>query len=391
MPKDFNKYLTASLRVYIFVLVCIFIMKLIGLDYFGLDYETIGKLDKAINYSPVNYMIQFAVLCFHMYLLAGITLNTKPKLIEIIAVTLLNTVACAIIFKFKLDQLYTIVSMLIFYFYFIIKKAKSKKIIIVIIINSILQVISNLTRNNNVFEFNLASSLILDIDYTIMLLIWREITKGGVNLCQLHGSSLQEKIHLKRLLKKLQRNLHSFKAKPKQERIAIVIYILLSTIWNSLTVVIILIVAKLNGTLIECIFIASSFWLSKHSFGKPFHLASMTKCFIISNISYYVLNRITTPLGISVFVPVLLGVGLSYATSKLVKKTYKALYKGMPKELFEETILKVTDKNSQKYKICYEFYINGKSDLSLSFKYNYSLAGIRKIKSRINDEIRRLQ
>ena len=116
----------------------------------------------------------------------------------------------------------------------------------------------------------------------------------------------------------------------------------------------------------------------------------MLQCFIVSNISYYILNRITTPLGISIFVPILLGVGLSYLTSKLVKKTYKPLYKGMPKELFEETILKVADKNSLKYKICYDFYIRGKSDLSLSFEYNYSLPGIRKIKNRINDKIREL-
>ena len=116
----------------------------------------------------------------------------------------------------------------------------------------------------------------------------------------------------------------------------------------------------------------------------------MIQCFIISNLTYYTLNRITTPLGISIFIPILLGVGLSYVTSKLVKKTYKKLYKGMPKELFDETILKIVDKDSVKYKICYGFYINKKSDLSLSFEYNYSIAGIRKIKDRINDKIKEL-
>ena len=37
MFKDYNKYLKASLRVYIFVLIIVFIMKLVGLDYFGLE------------------------------------------------------------------------------------------------------------------------------------------------------------------------------------------------------------------------------------------------------------------------------------------------------------------------------------------------------------------
>ena len=151
-----------------------------------------------------------------------------------------------------------------------------------------------------------------------------------------------------------------------------------------------LLVATLNDTFIECIFILTSFWLSKGKFGKAFHLSSMSKCFIVSNISYYVLNRITTPLGISILVPIMLGVALSYVTSKLVKKTYKPLYRGMSKETFEETILKIVDKDSLKYKICYDFYINKKSDLSLSMKYNYSVVGIRKIKSRINDKIKEL-
>ena len=117
----------------------------------------------------------------------------------------------------------------------------------------------------------------------------------------------------------------------------------------------------------------------------------MAQCFVVSNLTYYCLNRITTPLGISIFVPILLGVGLSYITSKLVKKTYKPLYKGMPKDLFEETILKVTDKDSIKYKICYDSYIERESDVSLSFKYNYSIAGIRKIKDRINAKIKELK
>ena len=35
--KDYDKYLSTSLKVYIFVLVIVFIMKLGGIDYFGLE------------------------------------------------------------------------------------------------------------------------------------------------------------------------------------------------------------------------------------------------------------------------------------------------------------------------------------------------------------------
>lgn len=92
----------------------------------------------------------------------------------------------------------------------------------------------------------------------------------------------------------------------------------------------------------------------------------------------------------SIFVPVLLGVGLSYVTSKLVKKIYKPLYRGMPKELFEETILKVEDKNSINYNICYEYYIEKKIAINLSMKYHYSEAGIRKILKVVNKKIKEL-
>ena len=37
MFKDYDKYLSASLKVYLFLLACCFILKLVGLDYFGLD------------------------------------------------------------------------------------------------------------------------------------------------------------------------------------------------------------------------------------------------------------------------------------------------------------------------------------------------------------------
>ena len=190
--------------------------------------------------------------------------------------------------------------------------------------------------------------------------------------------------------KRFQNNLSDFKLKSKTEKITIIIYFILSLIWNTLSVIVVLLVAMINDTFIECIFILTSFWLSKRSFGKAFHFDSMMVCFIVSNLTYFFLNRITTPLGISIFIPILLGVGLSYVTSKFVKKAYKPLYRGMPKDLFEETILQVTEKDSDKYKICYEFYVDKKSDLSLSYKYNYSVPGIRKIRNRINDKIKRL-
>ena len=54
MFKDFNKYLSTSLKVYIFVLILIFILKLMGLDYFGIDINnpTMIKINNNFIFTP---------------------------------------------------------------------------------------------------------------------------------------------------------------------------------------------------------------------------------------------------------------------------------------------------------------------------------------------------
>ena len=62
----------------------------------------------------------------------------------------------------------------------------------------------------------------------------------------------------------------------------------------------------------------------------------------------------------------------------------------MPLEIFDKTILKVTDQNSLIYNICNEYYIGKKKAINLSMKYNYSEAGIRKILDNVNKKIKEL-
>ena len=393
MFKDYDKYLSTSLKVYIFVLMVIFIMKIVGLDYFGIDYQNklIIFIDNKLNIPLVNNFIQYIVLAFQLYLYTYIVSKKKPKLLLILITTGINFIISYFLFKYKLESFYYIITFLILIIHFKINGVKLKESIKFLIINTILQAISLITRNNTITEYSFTLSLILNIDYMLMLLIWCELIRKGGIICLHHGFYSLKKLNLSTLLKELQRKLHNFKQLDKEEKLTHIIYFILSFIWNVGTIIIVLLVARLNDTFIECLFILTSFWLSKSVFGKPFHLPSMKQCFIVSNLTYYLLNRLTTPLGISIFVPILLGVGLSYFTSKLVKKTYKPLYKGMPKELFEETILKVTDKESTKYKICYDFFINNKNALYLTGKYNYSEAGIRQIISRINKQIKDLK
>lgn len=392
MKSNINNFLSKTIITYTFLLVIIFILKLVGLDYFGIDYQNrvIKFIDYKLNVPFVNNIIQFTILAVQLYYLTFIAIKEKPKKYECIIVTFINIIVTNIIFKYKLDFLYSILSFLLVILYFLFKGIKLRRAFGVMIISTIFQIISTITRNNSIVEYSFTISIILGIDYIIMLIMYSILVKEGFSLCQLHGLFLQKKKNLLKLLKKLQENFHNFNKKEKEDKITILIYIILSIIWNALSVILILLVAKLNDTFIECIFILTSFWLSKGDFGKSFHFSSMTKCFIVSNLTYYALNRITTPLGISIIVPIMLGVGLSYVTSKFVKPSATKLYKGMPEEEFNNNILKVTDKDSLQYKICHMFYVERKSELEIAHNVGYSIDNIKKIKSKINKKIKEL-
>lgn len=402
MFKDYDKYFTVSLKVYLFVLFCTFILKLVGLDYFGItsDFDL-------FPYKTLYAIYTYILLYFTTLILLSISCNDKSKKMKFY-------VLITYPFSFIISNLpryiqsypiYFIINFSYLYLLCLIFtkfkdiKGVSKRYVVFTILNIFYQFISLITRDARVDSFNnsFIVMFILNFDYILMLLISYNLyfKIGGKKLWNHYqveevGSSLQKKINLKTLLKNLQKNWHKFKKLDRETKLAGIIYFILSFIWNIFTLVVVLFIAKLNNTLIECIFIISSFWLSKKIFGKAFHLKSMIQCFVISNLTYYILNRITLNIGISILIQILLGVGLSYLTSKLVKKMYKPLYRGMPKELFEETILKVTDKGSLKYNICYDYFVNRKSSISLSIKYNYSKDGIDKIKDRINAKIKEL-
>ncbi len=399
MFKDYGKYLLTSLKVYLFVLVIIFILKIVGLDYFGLDINNpiINNIENFLDKTNLIYIFDFITLYIMFYVCFSIICkNKKMKKISLIS-TIIEFLLQFLLLKINKIELKSLVDMFLIIIgsSFGSKKIQIKKSVIIIFMIVLYQLISYSIRGEKVIaNYDCkVMDILFNIDQYIMLIITYKIyfMEGDIKIChQEVYSFLQRLTNLRELQKKLQRKLHNFKKENKETKITIIIYSILYFIWNIFTLAILLFVAKLNDTFIECLFIVTSFWLSKRAFGKAFHLSSMTQCFIVSNLTYYALNRITTPLGISILIPILLGVGLSYVTSKFVKKLYKPLYKGMPKDLFEETILKVVDKDSIKYKICYDYFIEKKSALSLSYKYNYSEAGIRKIKDRINNKIKEL-
>ena len=312
MFKDYDKYLSTSLKVYLFVLIIIFILKLVGLDYFGLDTNNslILKINEIVTKRwYLKDMINLTTLTIQCYFYLCIVCNKKKLYKEAFIISLINIILQIILIKyFELPLTYQFICFLLIIVAPIIitKKVQIKRQIICILLIYMYQFLSLFIRNIGVannFQ-NFIIDILLNIDQLLMLAITYKLyfMKGDVKLCQeqVVGSYLQMKANLKNLQKRFQKNYSNFKKLNRQEKATIIIYSILSLFWNTFTLVVVLIIAKLNNTFIECVFIITSFWLSKRVFGKPFHLKSMTQCFIVSNITYYVLNRITTPTGISI-------------------------------------------------------------------------------------------
>lgn len=86
MFKDYDKYLSTSLKVYIFVLVIVFIMKIIGLDYFGLNLnnEILLNIGNYLGNTHWGDVINFIILCIQLYFYLAIVDGQLKKNKQII-------------------------------------------------------------------------------------------------------------------------------------------------------------------------------------------------------------------------------------------------------------------------------------------------------------------
>ena len=262
MFKDYDKYLSTSLKVYIFVLLFVFILKLVGMNYFGIDINnpTILKIDNFCAMLKLDYLYVFVVCYLTSYIIASLTLNDNSKKLKLYMLAFLPlTILIKYTGYYINGVLYVLLQMLYLYIIIVIyeKKVRKSTIINYILYNVIfliLQSISIILRNLHIMAsgYSFIISFIINLDYLIMTIIFHNviIMKGGL-LCHHYqmaevGLSLLKKINLKKSLKRLQVNLHKFRALPKQERLSISIYIVLSLLWNTLSLVIILLIAKFS-------------------------------------------------------------------------------------------------------------------------------------------------
>lgn len=410
MKKYLDKLLSRTLLTYGILLSAIFLLKIFGLDYFGIDSSNkvillLNDFVAKIHFENVWYSI---ILYINTFIILSIMCNDNSKKLKIFTLCTMpfNIFMSFMKNKYSANPFFIIYDLLyvfilgICYIKFVKKEKIHKNNIgnywLFMIVNTIYQMISMFVKNLSIIiPTDFVISNVLYLDYLLLCIMTYKLyfIKGGNSLWQeVLGCSSDLLISLRKLPTRLLKSYQNAKPKEnKEHELASKIYLVLFWLYNFFTVVVILLIATLNDTFIECIFIISSFWINKAVFGKAFHLKKASTCFVVSTLSYYILNRLTCKIGLSLLVPVVLGIALSYITSKIMERnTFTHLYRGMPKEDFYHTILAVTD-NKQHIGICKRFYVDKQTDLKISYEYNYSVPNIKKIKQNINKKIRELQ
>lgn len=408
MKKDLDKLISRTLFTYFSILFIVVILKLFGINYFGLDMN--NKIINNINHFILKCKLEniwYSITLFiNTYVIFAITCNDNSNRMKIFTLITMpiNMLMQIIKTKYNIplifmltDILYLIILILCY-----IKFVKKEKIykynirnyFMFSIITIIFQFASVLTRNVTITnENNFIVYSILDIDYIVLNILAYKLyfMKGGKDLwVEVHGSFSDLLISLKKLPTKLQLSYQLAKPKTQQDELANKIYLVLFWLYNFFSVFVILFIGSLNETFIECIFILSSFWINKGVFGKPFHLKKASTCFIVSSLSYYILNRLTWDIGISFLIPIILGIALSYITSKFIAiQENLYLHKGMSEENFYKLISKVTS-NEEHIKICKMYYVDKETNLKIALHFNYSEINIKKIKQNINNKIKEL-
>lgn len=406
MKENINKILSRTIITYTFLLFLIFILKIVGFNYFGLDMNNpmILKLNDIILKYGLENVWYAITLYINLVIIISITCNDNSKKIKVYCLCVLPICIMVQIIKsnniiFNLvDYIYLLI-LAMTYKKFELKKENYLNYVMITIFMMMFQVISLFTRNieiANRLSDNFIASTIMSIDYILISVIFYKFyfMKGAKSIWEMvHSFGSHLMMESRNLQRKLQAKLKTKKRKKlsKQEKVYNLIFYPFVIVYNLFTMFVIFIISYVFDSVIECIFITLSFWINKYAFGKPFHAKDSKTCFIISSASYIILNKLASgTIGITYLWQVILGVMFSFITSRFVKKTITKLYKGMTREEFDEKILKVDNKESLQYKICYMYYVERKSELEIAYKVGYSVDNIKKIKAKINKKIKEL-
>lgn len=397
LKKDLRKILSTILNVYFILFILTLVIKLLGFDYFNIDKnnEIINNLNDVFTKCHLTKVWCTFTLFLSSYVMISIVSNNKKKSLLTSIVTTTVDVVSILTIKYHMNPIEIMLFDLLLLFcgslYANDFKLKStlKRMSVCFILNVAFQAISLITKNNSNLpsQNDFVSYFILNFDYILLIIMMYKYhnMKGEDKLCGTVevGSSLRKQTLLKRFQKEYQTKCSN------KEKFEFILTGILYLMWNLFTVLFVVFIAKLNDTVIECMFILTSFWLSKKVFNNTFHLKNVCSCFVVSNLTYYCLNRITLPIGVSSLTSICVGVLLSYFTSKLVKKNQKKLYRGMTEEELKYWLDKVTN-NKLDYKICKLYYVDRYSETKVAAMTCYSIENIKKRKRVINDMLKEL-
>lgn len=409
MKNDLDKVLSKTLATYFSILFAVFALKMFGVEYFDININNsvLNKINDVLLTCKLEQIWFTFTLFLNTYIVLAISCNDKSK--DMIKFTILTmplnftirvlkqTFDMPFLFVFT-DLLYLFILSLCYIKF--VKRDKIQKDNVInywlfMGINFIFQLVSLITRNIVIGQQEdvLVKSLVMNIDlFALMFMTYKlYFMKGGTNLwIGVHGYFSDLLIFLRELPRKLQTSYQKCKPKKGDDELANKIFLILFWLYNMFTILVILLIATLNETFIECIFILSSFWINKGVFGKAFHLKKASTCFIVSSLSYYILNRLTWDIRMTFLIPILLGILLSYITSKfMARKENIYLYKGMPEDKFYDLIRKVTD-NEEHIAICKMYYVDKETNVKVAIKFNFSEIRIKQIKADIVEKIKEL-
>lgn len=412
MKKDFSKICIRTILTYFVIILMICCLKVFNVNCFGIKYDNnlINRFsDFVTNYHLENVWYSITLYIYTYFILSiSCKDNSKKMKIYSLIITIIG-----IPYKFIMNLIPIKVLRYILEFVFLIlppliykKEIKNtfKNIFIYLILNTLFQAITLYCKNLIVWtnQDKFITNIMFDIDYIIMQLLFyhyyfgrKEVTdlwKMVVGLLsdlwhgfmELPDSLLQLLKHLFYGLKKLKSTMKKvLKEKDKWKKLDNIVflsfYYLLTTFWNIFTIVLIIYIANINNAAITITFTLFAFLFNKGKFGKPLHLKSAFWCFIISNISYYFISRLTLPIGTSYLVPILVGVLMSCFTALIVKYNTKGIYKGIT----EEELRSICEtKHFDKYKTDFlvDYYCNKMNYVQLHFKYKYSIDRLRHMK-----------
>jgi hypothetical protein len=411
-----------------FVMICIsVILKLLGFNVFGVDTTNriLINITNFIRNNKLDLILDFLLLFFQTYIFFKLTcLNTSKGIYYISSVvcTLFNLIfqkyinailnlqgsVNGTIIYFLFSFLFLIVFCIIIDLKVPMKKENFKinvknfvksKILRPILVGltlSLYQIIVMFLRNvTSIDRFNFLYDFLLNFDYMILLLATYYLFYKKENKLKYNGGLefslpklLDEKPEInnfKNFINKLKDIKKEYLKMNKEEKIIFILYAFFFIMSELFNLGLIIVVAYLNHVLIECFFIIIAFIISRKVFGA-FHLDSAIKCWLMSNISFFLLSKLTINVGTTFVVPILCGIALSYITSKFIKNNNKELYRGIS----EEDLIKICENRKLtelELNIIKDFYCNKMSLNKMTFKYHYSDRTLRRYKTRALEKI----